>query len=1028
MERPPSLLSYIYCATSCLLMMSAVATAATVTVNVTHLCDKRPLVASARSTTDIGMTSLPPLNENLTTETSSSLSPTENPTSWSSSTATENLASWPTSLPVENLTSRLSPPSFENQTTVSPPLLSTENSLTVSSQPLTDNQTSSSPPPTDNQTSSSPPLTNNRTSSSPLTDNRTSSAARVTEFLLAVRKPGIMGFTYASRTAMRRSSSSPDASTGPVALEQIAAFPSAKFRENVKLDQQTSRSDSGEGSGTAAAIGLFGVGIVVGDVGLRFIGVAEDAVMWHSVPAELILDLFSNPYEWDVVAKKILPYEWPLAVVCALMIFCGLILARYGVYWQRRYKEAKWLGDTGWESGCKKGVLVIAIQMLLLMLGAGACGLLVTNETMGSAVSSVGDLLEFGVGDLVDMFSITQKQIRTITVGSMDSTTDAIFSKLDDIAEQLGGPIENDIYGPSHRFGSRNNVSRVVQDFQKIFPKARDVISQAELVREDIIRYNKQIVELNVELQMLPERCPLEVSAMCDMISGNKLHPDNYTYLDDLINVVRGVLEVENDGLSSLPLTSAESANIPRALYEQTEKERWRIKQALMDRRRQLEFSIYPYESHTRKLVSKLMDMKETANNYFMRLKQIEAYRWSASIGIAIAALLIWILLACSIVVNYCSHTTWAKCYFFGCVSTMRLTSLVLWISALLGLILSSNGEVNICRPLYDEPMYETVTKIMDCPAITNERGFFSWFIFGNETSTAPFNEVIESCRENRTAHATFNLNKVFNVDASSDYNKWPGLMDALDSLKTKRVRVELDLNRPPSTADALRPIAESTNLDFEKFRSLILESSLALGRVTLLRDQLRALSTQTASFSNMFKVTLKRVVTNITDLVENVMSPMSQKKNMLLYHLTLMEVEMQPLSESLNRTWANAYTRIENSDFDQILRKNMAQYTNNLKVLLDKYKVHVTEAVKTEAASCRPVWNVYRIGRDLVCRQALDALNGFWLICFFIAMSVTVAIPVVKNLKIFHKSPLTSMSLYTIPPPPAMELMSTSS
>lgn len=34
------------------------------------------------------------------------------------------------------------------------------------------------------------------------------------------------------------------------------------------------------------------------------------------------------------------------------------------------------------------------------------------------------------------------------------------------------------------------------------------------------------------------------------------------------------------------------------------------------------------------------------------------------------------------------------------------------------------------------------------------------------------------------------------------------------------------------------------------------------------------------------------------------------------------MEVEMQPLSESLNRTWANAYTRIENSDFDQILRK----------------------------------------------------------------------------------------------------------
>jgi len=57
------------------------------------------------------------------------------------------------------------------------------------------------------------------------------------------------------------------------------------------------------------------------------------------------------------------------------------------------------------------------------------------------------------------------------------------------------------------------------------------------------------------------------------------------------------------------------------------------IKQALMDRRRQLEFSIYPYESHTRKLISKLMDLKELANNYVVLLKQMETYRWSVSVG-----------------------------------------------------------------------------------------------------------------------------------------------------------------------------------------------------------------------------------------------------------------------------------------------------------------------------------------------------------------------------------------------------------
>jgi hypothetical protein len=52
-------------------------------------------------------------------------------------------------------------------------------------------------------------------------------------------------------------------------------------------------------------MGPFGFGLVVSDAGLRFIGIAEAAVMWHSMPAELVIDLISNPYEWDAIAKKV---------------------------------------------------------------------------------------------------------------------------------------------------------------------------------------------------------------------------------------------------------------------------------------------------------------------------------------------------------------------------------------------------------------------------------------------------------------------------------------------------------------------------------------------------------------------------------------------------------------------------------------------------------------------------------------------------------------------------------------------------
>lgn len=70
-----------------------------------------------------------------------------------------------------------------------------------------------------------------------------------------------------------------------------------------------------------------------------------------------------------------------------------------------------------------------------------------------------------------------------------------------------------------------------VSDFQKIFPKAKDVIAQAELVKDDIVVYNRKIVQLNAELETIPERCPLEFSVMCQMISGNKLQAENHTYL-----------------------------------------------------------------------------------------------------------------------------------------------------------------------------------------------------------------------------------------------------------------------------------------------------------------------------------------------------------------------------------------------------------------------------------------------------------------------------------------------------------------
>lgn len=158
------------------------------------------------------------------------------------------------------------------------------------SEPSRVNGTSPPPPPSPpsvNGASPPPPSVNGSYSARPL--------------LFAVGREQWTGIAYAAagRTDVRRTPSAAATASGPTALGQTR-FPSAKYGENVKLDQQTSRPDFG-----AAAAGPFGIGFAVGDAGLRYVGVAEAAVMWHSLPADLVLDLVTNVYGWDAVAKKV---------------------------------------------------------------------------------------------------------------------------------------------------------------------------------------------------------------------------------------------------------------------------------------------------------------------------------------------------------------------------------------------------------------------------------------------------------------------------------------------------------------------------------------------------------------------------------------------------------------------------------------------------------------------------------------------------------------------------------------------------
>jgi hypothetical protein len=83
---------------------------------------------------------------------------------------------------------------------------------------------------------------------------------------------------------------------------------------------------------------------------------------------------------------------------------------------------------------------------------------------------------------------------------------------------------------------------------------------------------------------------------------------------------------------------------------------------------------------------------------------------------------------------------------YFSSVVLMCIFSVALWGVALGALLVGGHGEVFVCRPLYDEPEFSTLTRLVDQPSVLFQRGggFFSNLLYGNSTMDVPVRDVLQ--------------------------------------------------------------------------------------------------------------------------------------------------------------------------------------------------------------------------------------------------------------------------------------------
>jgi hypothetical protein len=88
-------------------------------------------------------------------------------------------------------------------------------------------------------------------------------------------------------------------------------------------------------------------------------------------------------------------------------------------------------------------------------------------------------------------------------------------------------------------------------------------------------------------------------------------------------------------------------------------------------------------------------------------------------------------------------------CNYIGLCSALILVGLVtttIWALALASLVLGAHGEQLICRPLYEEPDFKSLTTLFDNPGGiygAGKPGLFSNLGYKNDTLDVPLRNVL---------------------------------------------------------------------------------------------------------------------------------------------------------------------------------------------------------------------------------------------------------------------------------------------
>ncbi|XP_046432589.1 prominin-1-A isoform X1 [Neodiprion fabricii] len=634
------------------------------------------------------------------------------------------------------------------------------------------------------------------------------------------------------------------------------------------------------------------------------------------------------------------------------------------------------------------GILSFLLGVCVSVLGSGMLTMMACNETAGAAVEKIPATMQTALEDLGHYHTGTTTQLRLTLTRSLDVASEAVLADLDNVEELLGKPVQEELSAQTGLDVALDALLDVGNATTELSSRAETLFKTTEKARTSGEEVGREAGELRRQLETAARGCPPPDRALCATLDPSGLHLA--IRLDRLLKDER-LLRLRGTGRENLTESGRQARGeylyVPHHVARTTLDARNEIRREISNARNRVTEEARGLDTSSTELSKHLETARRVINEVVPHLATFEQTRWLIGIGTVLAVFIVWMLLLSALCCRCGATEDKVRPTLLSAVILSCIVSVGLWAVILADLTLTTHTEMLLCRPLHD-PEYRTVEALLET------RGFLE------KPLGVPLKELLSRCEQNQAAYPVYHLGGSTTLEHLTAHWTWPGLAKAMHKLKVdlKGLRI-----LTPNLQVRLQNLLYASGSNLTEHRTRI-QGPVLNKDLSALSEQLDNVARQIRDHSTARN--LDAIAATARSLLDRKVRPLMKMHEDLVYQLTSLELQLQPLQRQVNQSISHLKTiqfYIDNQG-EKIAQMKTKAYVDRIGSYLDQWRVHVLAEMGTGVARCRPLWDVIDGVRLLLCHHVLGPLNGFWFATVLCALVLMASTPLAHLLASVHK------------------------